>query len=86
MLRRSTEAVASLRERVAGLEKRASELQLEAVSLLDIDGQEEQESVLITTQRVVESKLSRAREMLHQAEGGLDAQMQAARGELSLYF
>lgn len=86
LLRRSSEAVASLRERVSGLEKRASELQLEAASLLDVDGAEEQESALVTTQRVVGAKLSRARGKLHQAEWGLNAQMEAVRGEFSRLF
>jgi hypothetical protein len=82
-LEQAGEAVTSLRERVSGLEKRASELQLEAASLLDVDGAEEQESALVTTQRVVEAKLSRAREQLRQAEGGLNAHMEAVRGEFS---
>jgi hypothetical protein len=82
LLRRSSEAVAGLRERVSGLEARASELTLESAELLDSD-EVERESALITTLGVIEAKASRAREKLGQAEGFLNAQMQAMRGEFS---
>jgi hypothetical protein len=80
-LAQASEAVSALRARVTALETKATELALESASLLDVDGQEEQESALVTTQRVVEAKLSRARERLSQAEGGLEARTQAVRGE-----
>jgi hypothetical protein len=85
-LQQATDAVAGLRERVLGLEKRVSELQLESASLLDSDGQEKRESALITTLGVIEAKASRAREKLGQAEAGLEAQKQAVRGEFSRLF
>lgn len=80
LVRRSSEAVAALRERVSGLEKRLSELELESLKFQDSDGTLEQESGLLMAARVTESKLSRVRQKLSQAEGGLDAQMGAVRG------
>jgi hypothetical protein len=85
-LERASEAVVALRERVAALDTRVNELTLEATSLLDSDGALEQESALLTTSRVVEAKLSRAREKLHQAEGSLSTQQAGLKGEFGRLF
>jgi hypothetical protein len=79
-VRRSSETVASLRERVSGLEARLNELTLETAALLDSD-ELERESALVTTSGVIEAKLSRAREKLFQAEGALSAQLAGVKGE-----
>jgi hypothetical protein len=80
LVRRSSETVASLRERVSGLEARLNELTLEIAALLDSD-ELERESALVTTSGVIEAKLSRAREKLFQAEGALSAQLAGVKGE-----
>lgn len=81
-LQRASEAVRGLRERTVGLDARVHELTLEAAALSNSD-EIERESALTLTRNVIESKLCRAREKLHQAEGGLSAQLEAVRSEFS---
>jgi hypothetical protein len=84
-LEQATEAVASLRERAAGLEARLDELTLEAAALLDSD-EVERESALTVTRNVIEGKLSRVRERLSQAEATVSSQTQTVKGELARLF
>ena len=84
-LEQATEAVASLRERAAGLEARLDELTLEAAALLDSD-EIERESALTVTRNVIEGKLSRVRERLSQAEATVSSQTQTVKGELARLF
>jgi hypothetical protein len=80
-LEQASEAVTGLRERVAGLEKRVTELELESLKFLDSDsdGAEEEESALSVTRNVVETKLSRSRQKLGEAEANLSGQVQGVR-------